>query len=298
MKEYKVGEIFELNGEIFQCVEDPRDFNCEDCMLCVDGFPCSESSREDGKNVHFVKVTEITEGMLFRADNGKLYRFTTDLKDGEKCDCGRTDHPCEGIIWRLRSIDPHLQDRLPAKWWFIPVNESEEPDGHSESEATPSRRHIEIAVDAVKGGKVTFRIMEQTHRCDDFTTKGPGFKSRSGYLLISKSCPVADACTDGLFVRGWLRLKDDTKVTVNLETFARIMEAVTEYNLTNGTGYEKPWPQYGDKYFCINSTGFISYTNYDNYQIDNDRREFGNFFRTCEEAEAALERVKKALRGK
>ena len=45
MKEYKVGEIFELNGEIFQCVEDPIDFDCEDCMLCVDGFPKSEAKR-------------------------------------------------------------------------------------------------------------------------------------------------------------------------------------------------------------------------------------------------------------
>lgn len=297
MKEYKVGEIFERNGEIFQCVEDPRDFDCEDCMLCVDGFPCSESSREDGKNVHFVKVTEITEGMLFRADNGKLYRFTTDLKDGEKCDCGRTDHPCEGIIWRLRSIDPHLQDRLPAKWWFIPVNESEEPDDHSESEATPSRRHIGIAVDAVKGGKVTFRIMEQTHRCGDFTPNGPKFKSRSGYRLISKSSPDVGIC--GLFVRGWLRLEDKAEVTTSSDIFARIMEAVTEYNLTNGTGYEKLWPQRGDKYFYIASRFEVASGKYgDTPTFDKNLFDAGNCFCTREEAEAALERVKKALRGK
>lgn len=298
MKEYKVGEIFELNGEIFQCVEDPRDFDCEDCMLCVDGFPCSESSREDGKNVHFVKVTEITEGMLFRADNGKLYRFTTDLKDGEKCDCGRTDHPCEGIIWRLRSIDPHLQDRLPAKWWFIPVNESEEPDDHSESEATPSRRHIGIAVDAVKGGKVTFRIMEQTHRCDDFAPKGCEFKSHSGYRLISESCPHADACIDGLFVRGWLRLKDDAEVTTSSDTFARIIEAVTEYNLTSGKGYEKPWPQKGDFYYFVDSYITVRSLEYFGSEMDQDMQKAGNFFRTEKEARAALERVKKALREK
>jgi len=36
---------------------------------------------------------------------------------------------------------------------------------------------------------------------------------------------------------------------------------------------------------------------YDKLKIDEPRREFGNFFRTREEAEAALERVKKALKG-
>ena len=86
-------------------------------------------------------------------------------------------------------------------------------------------------------------------------------------------------------------------MTAPLDAFARIMEAVNEYNETNGKGYEKPWPQEGDKYYFLDSTGFIRDTNYDDYQLDNGRREFGNFFRTREEAEAALERVKKALNG-
>ena len=75
------------------------------------------------------------------------------------------------------------------------------------------------------------------------------------------------------------------------------MQAVTEYNQTNGAGYEKPWPKDGDSYFCIDLTGCIR--NYDYcacYSFDEARREFGNFFRTREEAEAALERVKKVLR--
>lgn len=74
-------------------------------------------------------------------------------------------------------------------------------------------------------------------------------------------------------------------------------QAVTEYNETDGKGYEKPWPQNNDKYLCIDSAGCINEYDYDNDYMDEVRREFGNFFRTREEAEAALERVKKALKG-
>lgn len=159
------------------------------------------------------------------------------------------------------------------------------------------KRHIEISVINVDGDKVTFKVSEQTHRCDDFTTKGPVFKSRSGYLLISKSCPHEDAGIDRLFVRGWLRIKDDKKVSANVETFAHIMEAVTEYNETDGDGYEKLWPKNGDNYFFINSDSTISAIHYTHDCIDEMRRSFGNFFRTYVEAEAALERVKKVLKG-
>lgn len=159
------------------------------------------------------------------------------------------------------------------------------------------KRHIELAVVKVDGDQVTFRIAEQTHRYHDFTTAGPRFKSRAGYLLISESCPDEYAGLDRLFVRGWIRLKDDTEVTASFDTFAQIMQAVTEYNLTNGKGYEKPWPQNGDKYLCIDLAGCINEYDYDNDYMDEVRREFGNMFRTREDAEAALERVKKALKG-
>lgn len=289
MKEYKVGEIFELNGEIFQCVEDPRDFDCEDCMLCVDCFPCSESSREDGKNVHFVKVTEITEGMLFRADNGKLYRFTTDLKDGEKCSCQIGGYNCSAILRQICSLNPRLWDRLPCERWFVLVNESEERG------VPPVRRHIEIAVDAVEGENVRFHIAEQTHRGPRFCERGPEFRAKNGVLLCSGGFPQVDVKANALFVWG-PRVEDgDVAVFAGVGLFARIMEAVTEYNETNGEGYEKPWPQKGDKYYCLNSAGCINEYGYDNDYMDLARRKLGNFFRTSEEAEAAAKHVKKVL---
>lgn len=300
MKEYKVGEIFELNGEIFQCVEDPRDFDCEDCMLCVDGFPCSESSREDGKNVHFVKVTEITEGMLFRADNGKLYRFTTDLKDGEKCSCLIGGYTCSAILRQICSLNPRLWDRLPRERWFVLVDESEKSDGNFESEATPSRRHIEIAVDAVKGGKVTFHIAEQTHRERVFSGSDPDadrFVGTNDVTLVSAYCPqlLGDNNTLTLCVRGKHKGSDDYRIQVTFEQFARIMEAVTEYNLTNGAGYKTPWPQRGDTYYFVTPNGSIDSFTFIGDKVDKALRLFGNFFRTREEAEAAAKRVKKEL---
>lgn len=203
-REYRVGEIFGYEGKVLQCVKD------------------------------FIEVEELKDGMMFRAENGKLYRFTTELKDGEKCSCQTGGYTCSAILRQICSLNPRLWDRLPCERRFVLVDESEKSDGNFESEATPSRRHIEIAVDAVKGGKVTFRIME----------------------------------------------------------------AVTEYNLTNGKGYEKPWPQKGDFYYFVDSYITVRSLEYFGSEMDHDMQKAGNFFRTEKEARAALERVKKALRGK
>lgn len=161
------------------------------------------------------------------------------------------------------------------------------------------KRHLELAVVKVEGDQVTFRIAEQTHRGKNFTQNGEKFKSSCGYFLIADTYPgFRDDYTGKiLFVRGWDSSENDNKITVSLFHFARIMEAIAEYNETNGKGYEKPWPQEGDKYFCFNSAGQINDYTYDKLKIDEPRREFGNFFRTREEAEATLERVKKALKG-
>lgn len=158
-----------------------------------------------------------------------------------------------------------------------------------------TKRHLELAVVKVEGDLVTFRIAEQTHREEEFCPCGDTFISRSGFRLESRSCPQSEK--DRLFVRGSDSRKVDTPLTVSVLHFAKIMEAITEYNETDGEGYEKPWPQYGKTYLWVDSTGFIQESDYDNAQRDNERREFGNFFRTREEAEAAIERVKKALKG-
>ena len=162
------------------------------------------------------------------------------------------------------------------------------------------RRHLELAVVAVENDIVTFKVADQFYDesefCDQYNKSE--FKAKNLVTICLGEKLKWDKDNKILYLR---RLHDvikvDETIKCSVHHFADTMEAVNEYNETNGEGYEKPWPQDGDKYFCINSTGFISYTSYDNLPIDNDRREFGNFFRTRDEAEAARERVKKALKG-
>ena len=160
-----------------------------------------------------------------------------------------------------------------------------------------NKRHIELAVVKVEGDQVTFRIAEQTHREHNFTENGRKFKSSCGVMLNSLSSPEYNCGCTTLYVRGYSNCLDDKEITVSLFNFALIMEAVTEYNDTEGQVYEKQWPQKWDKYLWVGSMGLTHESYFDDTPLDNCRREFGNFFRTREEAEAALERVKKALKG-
>lgn len=159
-----------------------------------------------------------------------------------------------------------------------------------------NKRHIELRVVKVNGDYVTFQIADQTHRGKTFSQDGAFFKAKNGLWLASAD-KESFKCENVIFVRSDNKKFDDANIACTVYDFANVMEAVAEYNETDGRGYEKPWPQYRDKYFCIQSTGHVTSTDYDNHPIDNDRREFGNFFRTREKAEAALERVKKALKG-
>lgn len=67
--ERKVGEIFEYNGEWYQCVEQPKQYDCETgCGLCsfkiignCDLDKCSGSYRSDGKSVIFKKLEKVGE---------------------------------------------------------------------------------------------------------------------------------------------------------------------------------------------------------------------------------------------
>ena len=162
-----------------------------------------------------------------------------------------------------------------------------------------NKRHIELAVVKVDGDQVTFRIAEQTHRGDTFAASGYEFTSSSGYNIVSGVSPRSAECCNMLYVRGMNSTDDNIKMTVNLKNFARIMEAVNEYNDTDGGVEQKAeWPQNGDWYFYVASDGEVGNCKYDPEKYTHRRmEEIGNFFRTYVEAEAALERVKKVLKG-
>lgn len=62
----------------------------------------------------------------------------------------------------------------------------------------------------------------------------------------------------------------------------------------------EPWkPKNGDEYFCVCSSGEVGEVYFDDVNFITDKKyiDFGNYFRTREEAEAARERVRSALKG-
>lgn len=165
-------------------------------------------------------------------------------------------------------------------------------------EVKDAPRRLELGVVKVEGDNVTFRIVTQTHRRVDFSQQiEPDiFKSSNGVELRSVGMPEWDSDDSMLFCCGARYDSDNDKIICAASEFARISEAVTEYNSTDGKGYEKPWPQNGDGYFCIASCGRIEYAEFTDDPFDADCWNFGNFFRTEEEAEAAAEKIKALLK--
>lgn len=279
-KEYLVGEIFRQNDCTYIC-----------------------KSYDDGKSRGYERVYAPVSGMLFRASNGVLYElvYEYDMEDkgqDEMCACLLSNDALNCLDIDSEAFGDALTD---AYHWYPIAHKKQEEEKMDYSKINIKniyiKRHIELAVVKVDGDLVTFRIAEQTHRREDFTQNGEEFVSSSGYRLVAGSHPQVEEEYDRLFVRGWSHDGDERCLVVSLEAFAKIMEAITEYNETNGAGYEKPWPQNGDKYLCIDSAGCINEYDYYNDYMDEVRRKFGNFFRTLEEAEAARERARKALKG-
>lgn len=294
-KEYAIDEVFRhTDGKLYRCVEDKH---CEGCAFtfCDSdcGVPyCSSTDREDGRPVKFIAVTKPVEGMLYRAEDGKMYQ----LKYGEPSSFGCA---CNAGMYGCGCLNEEVfgDDYLPG-WYWAPVEEDAPAPDESPKPVEPPKRHIELAVVKVEGDNVTFRIVEQTHRRNDFSQQAMSrkFNSSNGIALSSFDQPCWDAAFATLFCRGADKEKDMREITCTAVEFSRICEAISEYNSTDGRGYEKPWPSVGDKYFCIAPGGWVDRITFDMDGFDRKMQDFGNFFRTIEEAEAALERVRQALK--
>ena len=55
---------------------------------------------------------------------------------------------------------------------------------------------------------------------------------------------------------------------------------------------EREFPKYGDTYWCINAYGGVSKEIWDGYDIEKDMLEIGNVFKTKEQADFAVEKLK------
>lgn len=167
-------------------------------------------------------------------------------------------------------------------------------------------RHIELGVVKVEGDKVTFKIIEQTHKRKEFcqqidrnifTASSNIFRASNKIKLGSKNIPEWIGNSSLLFCRGFFSDKDNIEIVCTTSEFALISEAINEYNSTDGKGYEKPWPQKGDEFFYILDNGAISSRIFDDDKYDCDMQDYGNLFRTEEEAIEARDKVKVLLNG-
>ena len=292
-KEYAIGEVFRhTDGKVYQCVEgrickgcafESGDANCRS-LYCV------PMTRKDGRSVSFIAVTKPADGMLYRAEDGRTYRLTGGTHWRHTCVCD-DDSPQS-----CAELDLAVFGGCLSFGWYWATVEEDAPAPVEPPE--PPKRHIELAVVKVEGDKVTFRIVEQTHRRNDFSQQAMSrkFNSSNGIALSSFDQPCWDAAFATLFCCGNNKNKDNLEITCTAVEFAQICEAVAEYNDTDGRGYEKPWPSVGDKYFCIAAEGKVDRLTFDGYEFDRKMQGFGNFFRTKEEAKAALERVRQALK--
>lgn len=166
-------------------------------------------------------------------------------------------------------------------------------------EVKETPRHLELGVVKVEGGRVTFKITEQTHWGGEFTQRGTFgiFKASNGIRLSSRVFPEWKDDNHLLYCRGRNCEKDDKELNCTVVDFAKISEAVTEYNATDGKGYEKPWPQKGDRYFYVASYGVVEGGEFcDGSLFDNGCKNYGNIFRTQEEAEVARDKIKALLK--
>lgn len=285
MKEYMIDEVFRhTDRRVYRCVKGET---CEGCAFRCTGNDCVGpycDGGSDGRPVKFIAVTEPVEGMLYRAKNGRMYRLAEGSHWDHWCACDDDNSLSCG------ALDTIVFGCAYSGWHWSLVEE--------DVPVEPPKRHIELAVVKVEGDKVTFKIADQTHRNDEFSQQvnSDEFKSSNGLCLLSHSVPEWFPLASALYCRGKEKEQDNDRLTSTTVEFAKIYEAITEYNATDGRGYEKQWPKKGDKYFCIAADGRVVCITFEGYEFNRKMQAFGNLFRTKDEAEAAVEQVKQALR--
>lgn len=119
MNEYKINETFiHTDGKVYQCVR--SEGTCEGCALrCgwdCPGRSCTGDERKDCIDVKYVLVTEPVDGMLYRAENGRMYRLTKGKHWG-RCACD-TD-----LSLSCAALDRAVFKTPLLDWYWAPVEE-------------------------------------------------------------------------------------------------------------------------------------------------------------------------------
>lgn len=192
-KEYRAWEIFWHGGVVYQCVPDSNgDGYCNNCemeMWCdYKPYACCSFERSDNTWVHYVKVTEPKEGMLFRASDGVLYELKK-LVGGCGC-CLYGYIGCDDIDYEAFG-----KNVLGGFHWY-PVEEKKEEEVKMENQ----KRHLELTVVKIEGDQVTFRIADGEGYEKPWPQEGDIFYyiTITGDVVDSKY--ETDGCSDGVLL--------------------------------------------------------------------------------------------------
>ena len=102
------------------------------------------------------------------------------------------------------------------------------------------KRYIRISVTERDNGKISFKIIEQSHRgheLSDDPRDSSHYYAGNGVLLSSITCPEIPKLTaKKLFVRGDDWSYDNTLLKCSEEVFEEFIDAINEYN----RHYESP----------------------------------------------------------
>jgi hypothetical protein len=298
-RKYEIGEVFRYNNKTYMCVDDSSDHGVA-CAFCA----LFERERELCKQTicrraHFEEVHEPRERMLFRASDGNMYQFFLDNDPYECPICACDDLACLDCDTITNEAFPGYSNMGDGHWLLLYRGEPKEHKCESKK-VDKMERYLELHVTRVDDNEVSFKINRQYHRGDEFCTAGKKFEASNGMLLISESVPGFFVSDDKLVftVCGVIPECDNTTLTVTHKQFALIMQAINEYNETNGAGYEKPWPQAGDEFYRVDADGSVRKDTFkDIYDYYKTVRKIGNCFKTKKEAKAMAEKFKSMLKG-
>ena len=120
MNEYKINEIFlHADGKVYQCVR--AEGTCEGCALrCgwdCPGRSCTGDERKDGIDIKYVLVTGPSDGMIYRAENGRMYRLAKGGHLDHQCACDDDSLSCGTLDTDV------FGGCLSLGWYWAPVEE-------------------------------------------------------------------------------------------------------------------------------------------------------------------------------
>lgn len=116
------------------------------------------------------------------------------------------------------------------------------------------KRHLTISRHTAKW---EFVIVSQSHHGENFSFSGNSFIASNGIVLISDTEPKLLADGMVLFVHGRNVSGNNNFIKVTDKQYAKIKEAVDEYNATNGGSPKLEWPQIGDVFYYVNINGTV-----------------------------------------